>query len=117
MTTDADARPGRPPGRGRASAPFGVADLVRTTPMTVSATKTLGNGVEFAATLFGPRDGSYVCTASICLPGCDSADPQYATLGTFKSKEAALCAVNDIAAAASGEDPSAIFGVPGHAGE
>ena len=116
MIADADARSVRPPGKGRASASFGVADFAQTTPMTVSATKTLGNGVEFAATLFGPRDGSYVCTVSICLPRCDSADPQYATLGTFKTKEAALCAVNDIAAAASREDPSTIFGVPGHVG-
>ena len=117
MTADADKRSERPSGRGQASGLFGVANLVRTTPMTVSAAKVLGNGVEFAATLFGPRDGLYVCTVSICLPRCDSADPQYATLGTFKSKEAALCVVNDIAAEASREDPSVIFGVPGHVSE
>ncbi len=89
-------------------------DFRDNSPRTRVATRRLGNGVEMQVTLFEPEGReACVCTASVCWPDCEAADPQYASLGEFGTGEAAIAAANLIASEAEAEDPHVIFSIPG----
>lgn len=87
-----------------------LGSYLKKTPLQMDASTTLGNGVDFYSTIFGPDlNGQYFCTVSIGAPKTCAGDSQSCLIGKFSSPGEAADGARRVARMSQSADPKVIF--------